>query len=107
MVTALPVISTVIELPAANEYRKQSLPAPVGAGGDSNPGVQTPPYVGGPGTAALASELRDHEMPDPETSKVTSAALATVLYASTAAIATTMPRMRFILFFPPNMPRDR
>jgi hypothetical protein len=107
MVTALPVISTVIELPAANAYRKQSLPAPVGAGGESIPGVQTPPYVGGPGTAALASVLRDHEMPDPETSNTTSAALAAELYASTAAIATTIPMMRFILFFPPKMPRDR
>jgi hypothetical protein len=100
-------MSTVTELPAANEYRKQSLPAPVGAGGDDMPGVQTPPYVGGPGIAALASVLRDHVMPDPETSKTTSAAVATVLYASTAAIATTIPRMRFILFFPPKMPRDR
>jgi hypothetical protein len=46
-------------------------------------------------------------MPDPETSNTTSAALAAELYASTAAIATTIPMMRFILFFPPKMPRDR
>ena len=43
IVTALPVMSTVIELPAANAYRKQSLPAPAGAGGETMPGVQAPP----------------------------------------------------------------